>query len=165
MKKTEAGPFCSLNRQKLEHEIEDELHFHLELSSEEHMRQGMTLEEARREALKRFGNIELLKKQCVEIGKRSRLRVRLLRSFFLAVFLFGVFIRIFWNADIYGKQIGNMLMVIAIFGSLLLYIRGLYHSSFVPGREDPVRLGLGDVDEARNAPQQFTPFECVIADE
>jgi hypothetical protein len=30
MKKTEAGLFGSGNRPKLEHEVEDELHFHLE---------------------------------------------------------------------------------------------------------------------------------------
>jgi len=149
----------------LEHEVEDELHFHLELLTEEHMRQGMTLEEARREALKRFGNVELLKKQCVAIGKRGRLQVRLLKWGFVAVFLFGVFTRIFWNADIYGRQIGNMLMVIAVSGGVLLYFRGLYHLSFVPKRENQVRLGLSDIEDARNAPQQFSPFERLIADE
>lgn len=164
MKKTEASLFGSLNRPKLEHEVEDELHFHLELLTEEYMRQGMTFEDARREALKRFGNIELLKKQCVEIGKKGRLHVRLLKWLFAAVFLFGVFTRIFWNADIYGKQIGNMLMVIAISAGALLYIRGLYYLSFVHEREKPVRLGLSDIEDARNAPQRQTPLERVITD-
>jgi hypothetical protein len=62
-------------------------------------------------------------------------------------------------------QIGNMLMVIAISAGALLYIRGLYYLSFAPGRENPVRLGLSDIEDARNARQQHTPFERVIAGE
>lgn len=159
--------FERFSRRDVKREVENELRFHLELLMEENLRRGMTLKEAEEEALKRFGNIERIKNQCVEISERSRPAMRVLKSFLIVVFLGGVLTRIS-SADIYGRQIGNMLMAIAALGGLLLYIRGLRFSSFVPANENPSPLGLSDVEQtsfAARTLEKSTPLERVIADD
>ena len=155
------------DRRNVEREVENELRFHLELLTEENLRRGMTPEKAEGEALKRFGNVERIKNQCVEISKRSRAVVRVLKSFLVVIFLAGVLTRIS-SADIYGKQIGNMLMTIAALGGLLIYLRGLRFSGFVPESRNSSPLGLSDADQmpfAANDRKEFTPIERVIADD
>ena len=56
------------DREVIERQIEEELRFHLELLTEQHLQQDMSLAEAKDAALKRFGNVELIKDQCVEIS-------------------------------------------------------------------------------------------------
>jgi hypothetical protein len=159
--------FKRFDRKNIELEVEDELDFHFELLVQENLRQGMTLEKAENEALKRFGNIGRIKNQCVEISKRSHSFLQALKSFLIVVFLAGVLVRVS-NADIYGKQIGNMLIVIAALSSLLLYIRGLRYLSFIPKGENSLPLGLSDNKQMPFAAYDrrgFTPVEHIIADD
>ena len=168
MKTKIARLFNRFNRRKdVEREVENELRFHLELMTEANLQRGMTLKEAEEEASKRFGNVERIKNQCVEISERSYPMMRVLKSFLIIVFLGGVLTRIF-SADIYGKQIGNMLMAIAALGGLLLYIRGLRPLSFVPTNENSSPLGLSGVEEtlfAAKTQKKSTPLERIIADD
>lgn len=162
MKAMTARLFERFNRRDAEREVENELRFHLELLTEENLRRGMTLKEAEKEASKRFGSVERIKNQCVEISERSRPLMRALKFFLVVVFLGGVLTRIV-SADIYGRQIGNMLTAIAVLGGLLIYVRGLRSSSFVPANENPSPLGLSDIE---HAPFETTaPLERIIADE
>jgi hypothetical protein len=128
----------------------------------------MTLKEAEEEAAKRFGDVERIKNQCVEISERSCPSMRVLKSFLIVVFLGGVLARIF-SADIYGKQSGNMLMAIAALGGLLLYIRGLRPLSFAaPTNENSSPLGLSDAEQtplATKNQKKSTPLERIIADD
>ena len=166
MRTKRARLFERFNRRDVEREVENELRFHLELLTEENLRRGMTPKEAEEEASKRFGNVERIKNQCVEISERSCPMLRVLKSFLIVVFLGGVLARIF-SADIYGKQIGNMLMAIAALGGLLLYIRGLRYLSFAPTNENPSPLGLSGVEQmsfATNNRKKSTPLERIIAD-
>ena len=160
--------FKRFNHRDVEREVENELRFHLELLTEENLRRGMTLKEAEQEASKRFGNVERIKNQCVEISERSRPAMRVLKSFLIVVFLGGVLARIS-SADIYGKQIGNMLMAIAALGGLLLYIRGLRFNGFAaPTNENSSPLGLSDAQQvpfAAKTQKKSTPLERVIADD
>lgn len=159
--------FRRFDRRNVEQEVENELGFHLELLTEENLRRGMTPEKAEKEALKRFGNVERIKNQCVEISKRSRPVMRVLKSFLVVIFLGGVLARIS-SADVYLKQIGNMLITIAALGGLLVYLRGLRFSGFVPEVENAAPLGLSDADKmpfAANDRKEFTPIEQVIADD
>lgn len=167
MKITRASLLGRINRKSVEREVESQLRFHLELLIEENLRRGMTFEEAEFAALKSFGNVERIKNQCVEIGKRSHPLIRVLKTFLVVVFLAGVLAGIV-SADIYGKQIGNMLMVIAVLGGLLIYIRGLRFLSFVPKEEIASPLGLGGVELmplAATDRKVLTPLERAIADD
>ena len=166
MRTKRARLFKRFNRRDAEREVENELRFHLEMLTEENLQRGMTRKEAEEEAAKRFGNVERIKNQCVEISERSSSMMRVLKFFLIVVFLGGVLVRIS-SADIYGKQIGNMLMAIAALGGLLLYLRGLRFSGFVPTNENSSPLGLGDVEETPFAAKtpKSTPLERIIADD
>src|SRR5262245_53336185 len=48
-------------RRKLERELEEEIHSHLEMQMEDNLRQGMSLEDARRAARLRLGGVEQVK--------------------------------------------------------------------------------------------------------
>src|SRR5215208_1536668 len=48
-------------KQKLEDELADEIRSHLEMQIEDHLRQGMTPEEARYLAMRKFGGVEQVK--------------------------------------------------------------------------------------------------------
>src|SRR5262249_26816596 len=48
-------------KRSLDQELEDEIRSHLEMQIEDHQRQGMTIDEARYAALRKFGGVEQLK--------------------------------------------------------------------------------------------------------
>ncbi|MCI0660308.1 MAG: permease prefix domain 1-containing protein [Acidobacteria bacterium] len=52
-----------------EHEIEEELRFHLEMRAHDNLASGMTSEEAQADAMRRFGNYEDVKAECRKISK------------------------------------------------------------------------------------------------
>lgn len=167
MREVIARLFKRLNRKEVEREVASELRFHLESLIEEYLRRGMTLAEAEEATLKRFGDIEPIKDQCVAIRRRSHPFMRAVKSFLIAVFLFGVLARIF-SADIYDRQVGNMLMMIAALGRLLIHARGLSLSSFIPKNEtsSPLRLSAdGRISIPVKDRKELTPLERVIADE
>ena len=53
----------SFHKQKLEDQLHDELQFHIEMRTQEFVAAGMAHEEARRRALKQFGNSTLLRER------------------------------------------------------------------------------------------------------
>src|SRR5215472_923242 len=53
-----------LKRNRAEHDLGDELNFHLEREIEEKIAQGMTPDEARYAALREWGGVEQVKEQC-----------------------------------------------------------------------------------------------------
>jgi hypothetical protein len=48
-------------KRKLEQELQEEIRSHLDMQIEDNLRQGMSLEEARYEALRKFGGVEQVK--------------------------------------------------------------------------------------------------------
>ena len=52
-----------------EHEIEEELRFHLDMRAHDNLASGMTSEEAHADAMRRFGNYEDVKAECHKISK------------------------------------------------------------------------------------------------
>ena len=53
-----------LRRNAVEHELRDELQYHLELKTRAYVASGLTTEEARRRALREFGGVEQSKENC-----------------------------------------------------------------------------------------------------
>src|SRR5712692_4561420 len=58
---------ASIQKQKLEENLDDELQFHIEMRTREFVAAGMTPEEARRQAARLFGNRMLLKERTREM--------------------------------------------------------------------------------------------------
>jgi hypothetical protein len=112
-------------------EVEEELRLHVELLQREYMLRGMSPEEAQAATLKRFGNFDRVKNECVAICRRSHPPQRAFKIFLILLALSGLIIR-FTSTDYYVARIGPILITIAIAGRLLLYVRGLTPSRFLP---------------------------------
>ena len=125
----------------IEREVEEELRFHLDSLTEQQLQNVDTLEEARAAALRRFGNVEQVKDECVEISERRRPFTRALKSFLILTFLTGIFLRIF-ATELHVERVGQMLIAIAIMGRLFLYVRGLKPAAFLPKSDDSSPLML-----------------------
>ena len=119
-----------LTRLPTELEVEEELRLHIDLLLHENIKRGMSPEEARSATLKRFGSVDRVKNECVEICRRSRPLQRALKICAILLILTGLFVRI-TSTDRHFDHIGSTLIVIAIAGRLLLYVRSLTPSRFL----------------------------------
>jgi len=104
--------------------VQEELQFHIEMLERKYTRQGMPVVEARAAALRRFGNLETVMRQCVTIRKRSSSLQRVLKISLIFIALAGLAIHML-SSDYKVGRIGSVLIMIAIAGRLLLYVRGL----------------------------------------
>jgi hypothetical protein len=166
MKTAIEGLFRRFDNQRADREIDEELSFHLELLTEALQQQDLSLAEARNAALKRFGNVEQIKEQCVEISRRNQPAIRALKSFLILVFLAGVLVRVF-STELNFTRMGDVLMAVGVLGRLLVYVRGLNPSSFVSKPEDSSQLVLTDKSQASFAvydQRRRTPIERVFFD-
>ena len=158
--------FHRFDREVIERQIEDELRFHLELLTEHNLERNMPLPAAKDAALKRFGNVEQIKEQCVEITRNNRPLIRALKFILILVFLAGVCVRIF-SPELHLTRIGDVLIYVAVLGRLLFYVRGLNPSQFNSQPENSSPLMLKDTALTPiNAYDQSkrTPLERVISD-
>src|SRR5688500_2107120 len=112
------------SRTKTALEVDEELRFHIEMLEGKYLQQGMPAAEAKTAAEKRFGELERVRKQCVDISKRKSLLRRMLKTSSIVVALIGLSIHIL-SPDQNIAHIGDTLIMIAISGRLLLYVRGL----------------------------------------
>ena len=133
--------FKRFHRGGIERDIEEQLRLHLELLTQEHLQQDMSLAEAREAALIRFGNVEQIKDQCVQISRRNQSFVRAVTPFLIVVVIAGVLAHTN-STDINVRHFGDLLVAIPVLTRLLLYARGLNPSSFLSKPETPSPLKL-----------------------
>lgn len=105
-------------------DVEEELQFHIEMLERNYAQQGLSVAEAKTAASRRFGNLETVRRQCVTIRKRSSSLQRVLKTSLILIALAGFAIYIL-SSDYKVGRIGSVLIMIAIAGRLLLYVRGL----------------------------------------
>ena len=127
--------FKKLNRKQIVFEVEDELQFHIEMLERKYVQDGMSAAAAKAAALRRFGSLERAMKQCVDIRSRNSLRRRVLKTSLILLGLIGFSIRIV-SSNINVDHMGDVLIMIAITGRLLLYVRGLSPSTFLSGTNE-----------------------------
>jgi len=158
------GPFRRLDRERVPREVEEELQFHLDLLTEEHCRQNIPWEQAQAEAMKRFGNVEQIRDECVKIARRNQSVVLALKWFFACVFLFGIFVRLF-STDYHVTRIGDLLMEVGALGRLLLYLRGKSPSKHLKDDDEPalLKLDISPLSLAAYDQRGRTPVERVIS--
>ena len=166
MKAVDGRLFKRFDREQIEREIEEELRFHLELLTEEHLQQDLSLAKARDAALKRFGNVEQIKDQCIEISSRHHPLTCALKSFLILVFLVGVLVRVF-STEFHVTRVGDVLIAVGILGRLLVYVRGLNPSSFraKPEASSPLMLRQASQTITAYDQRKLTPVERVISDQ
>lgn len=149
-----------------ERELEEEFQFHIEMQARDYEKQGLTSEEAYARAALRFGNFAQIKMQCIRIGKQNGARTLAMRILFTVAFLLGVLIRIL-SSEFHVTRVGDLLIMISVFGGLLLYAKRRGPTVFRGGRK-PFQLGLNKASDSM--PLSFddkgrTPFERVRADD
>jgi len=163
MKSLLKGLIHRFDRDVIEREIEEELRFHLELLTEQQLARDLPLAEAKVAALRRFGDVEEIKDQCVEISRRNRPLERALKSLLILVFLGGVLVRVF-GTEVAVARAGDVLIAIAFLGRVFFYVRGLSPSHFTSN--DGPTLILSERRKSFIAYDQTsrTPLERVISD-
>jgi hypothetical protein len=146
-------------------EVEDELLHHIDLLTRDYLQQGLPLEEAKKAALKRFGNMRDVRDECVKIGERNNSLLLLLKVGLLSLFLTGVLTRIF-IPGVNFRHLADLLMAVAILGRLFMYVRGLKPSIFLPKQNTLSSLSLNEAEPAIRSYDQkaLTPLERVISD-
>ena len=147
-------------------DIDEELSFHLELLTQKHLQQDMSLAEAKDAAVKRFGNVEQIKGQCLTIRRRSHPVLIALKSFLIFLFFSGVAIRVL-STTLDTRRMGDLLIAIPILTGLLLYVRGLNPSRFLSKAETGSPLKLNDDALplfAAYDQRMLTPVERLISD-
>jgi hypothetical protein len=112
-------------------DVHEELQFHVDMLERQFSEHGMPATKAKAAALRRFGNLERIKKQCVDISSRNSVLRRVLKTSAILLALAGLSIH-FLGSDYKVVRIGHMLIMIAVTGRLLLYVRGLIPSTFSP---------------------------------
>jgi hypothetical protein len=158
--------FRRFDSQRAEREVDEELRFHLELLTEALLQQDMSPEEANAAALKRFGNVEQIKDECVEISRKNHPSIRALKSFLILVFLVGVLVRVF-STEFHVTRVGDVLIAVGILGRLWVYVRGLNPSSFISKPETLSPLMLTEKSQTSITAydqSKRTPVERVIFD-
>ena len=135
MKTILAKLFRNPYRKQIVFEIEDELHFQIEMLERKYIQDGMSAAAAKAAALRRFGSLEKAMKQCVDIRSRNSLRRRVLKASLIILGLIGLSIRIL-STERNLDHMGDLLIMIAIAGRLLLYVRGLSPSTFLSGTDE-----------------------------
>src|ERR1041385_8020927 len=158
------GPFRRLGGGRVRREIDEELHLHIELLTVEHCRQNIPWEQAQAEAMKRFGNVEQIRDECVKIARRNQSVVLALKWFFACVFLFGILVRLF-STDYHVTRIGDLLMEVGALGRVLLYLRGKSPSKHLKDQDESalLKLDVAPLSLATYDQRGRTPVERVVS--
>lgn len=153
---------------RIEEQVKEELRFHCEMLTEAYRKQGLSEDEARAAMRKRFGDVERVSAECIEISRRSRPVIKLLKLVLLLTFITGVWLRTRgWAVQF--NQAADMLMATGVLGQLLVYLKGLRatsSASAIKSGQSFSLLGRGDASskvEAYDA-EGRTPFERLVAE-
>jgi hypothetical protein len=154
------------DRNSLRREVEAELQFHIEMQARDYEGEGLAPKESRARAELRFGDFAQVKEQCVQIGSQNSARTWAMKFLFTIAFLLGVLIRSL-NSERHITRMGDVLIMVAVFGGLLLMGKRIRVGDFMPAPE-PIKLGLRRGPDP--LPRAFdekgrTPFERVQADD
>jgi hypothetical protein len=117
-----------LEHKRIACDVDEELRFHVEMLQQKYARHGMSPVDAKAAAQKRFGNFERVKNQCVKISRRSSPLHLVLKISSILLAFTGLLIFLL-NSDYKVARIGTLLIVIAILGRVLLYVRGFSPST------------------------------------
>ena len=102
--------------------IEDELRFHIEMRTQENMGSGMTETQARRDAEERFGNVESIKSECLNIHWANEIAMKALNCLVLMLVAFGLVLRL--TGSTRGVvPAGDLVVMSAILLRLLVHLR------------------------------------------
>jgi hypothetical protein len=104
-------------------EVEDELHFHIEMRTRDNIAAGMSPEDAVADAMRRFGDFNLIRSNCEEIRKERMEGVMKLARVFCWVML-GCGLTLEMTAQLATlRLVGQFLIIISTLWLLLIHLR------------------------------------------
>ncbi len=133
---------------KTSFDVDEEMQFHIDMLERKYTQQGLSIADAKAAALRRFGNLEAVKKQCVDIARRNSLLRRVLKTASIVIALTGLSIRLL-SPDVKIAHLGDTLIIIAAAGRLLLYVRGLNPWTFLPATKQTSLSVVNDTPDDR----------------
>jgi len=121
-------------------DIEEELQFHVDMCARDYESQGLSREEAGVLAKRRMGDVNAVKRQCVQIQMRTRMRVKAVSVLCATIFVLGIVVKL--STDDYRvARTGTVLIMIALIGGLLAFVKT--HSALhLVSDKKPLRLDL-----------------------
>src|SRR5437870_4419901 len=147
-------------RARIEREIEDELRFHLEMRAREHLAAGLPPEQARAEALRRFGDFEGVKEACREISLEKlgdKLHLKAIKGFIWIIIGSGLAIRA--ASPIHTvRQSSEILIWIGVLWRVLIHLRSMQPVKYRAPASDDRLLILAEPapDKSRTLPESST---------
>jgi hypothetical protein len=164
MMKAELGRrFNPFHQEAIEQDIGAELDFHLDLLTQDYLRQqDMSLEEAKDAALRQFGNVEQITTQCAEISRRRQPFILALKCLLSVVFLAGILLRVL-AGERQLKHCGDLLSAVSLLSWVFLYVR-LHKEQFLSLPETSSPLQLTDQESfVLYDHHRRTPVERIIS--
>ena len=146
-------------------EIEEEFRFHLDLLTQKHLHQDMPLAEANEAALERFGDVEQIKHECLEISRRSHSLMPVVKFLLFVVFVVGVLVRVN-STHVNVSHFGDLLMIVSGLCRVFLHVRGLKPSLFLSEHQTKSPLMLNETGQPPFTVydhRKLTPVERIIS--
>jgi hypothetical protein len=149
----------SRRKQSVANDVDDELRFHIEMQVSAFEDQGLSREQSEARAQARFGNVEQIRSECIQISSRRSVLIRVLTSLFLISLVVGLFLRAL-VPEVHVNQVGNMLMIIGSLGVLVIYAKQA-GTRMLKAETHEFRLGLNDGPPVSFDESGRTPFDRV----
>jgi len=148
-------------REDAEREIEEELRFHIEMRTRASLAAGMTAEEAKADALGRFGDYESVREACRKISRErleQQVHLRAIRGFIWVMLGCGLTLRLTGGIETV-REVGDLMSWIAVLWRLLLYLRAIRPADRHAGTGEQIALTLSapSGNETTGAGQSRTP--------
>jgi hypothetical protein len=116
LRRLQAGTF--------EREIEEELQFHIEMRTRDNIAAGMSPEEAKNNALRRFGDFDHVNAECRHISREKLMggmNMKAMRG--ITWVMLGSGLTLYLTSEVHTvRQVGQVLICIAVLWWLLLYL-------------------------------------------
>ena len=106
----------------IEEEVDEELRFHLDMQTDNYSIRGLSREDSKAMAEKRFGDVEKIRTECVRISSGKTVLLWILNSVFLFSLFAGLVLRVL-APELHVRRIGVVMMMIGGLGVLFVYAK------------------------------------------
>jgi hypothetical protein len=147
------------NKHSVAKDVDEELRFHLEMQTGDFESRGLSHDKSEAMAKARFGDVEKIRDECIQISARRSVLIWVLNSVFLLNLLIGLVLRVVAPvAQI--THVGDVMMMIGGLGILLVYAKQA-GARMLSSDSEKFQLGLNNAPPVSFDEQGRTPFDRV----
>jgi hypothetical protein len=144
-------------------DVDEELRFHLEMQAGDFESRGLSPEQSEAMAKVRFGDVEKVRNECIQISARRSVLIWVLNSVFLLSLIIGFFLRLI-VPEMHINRVGEVMMMIGGLGILLVYAKQA-GAQMLTSDGEATRLGLDNGPPVGFDEKGRTPFDRVRSDD